>query len=263
MPELPDVEGFRAALAKTLPRRKIKQVEVFDAGVLRNSSVRAFADRLTGHRFEMPYRRGKWLFLPTDGPVVLVHSGMTGRPYYVARPQDLDRFDRLRLVLDRGEFRFSDMRKLRGVWVADGDAAIAHILGDLGPDALELDRAEFSSVLSCSRRVLKTALTDQAVISGLGNLLADEICWQARINPLRGCPDLEGDELHHHAPGRAHLGSVRSGTGSAGLVDPGARRSGRDVPAMWHTAGAGPERRTDDSVVPPGTTAGRVSARPR
>ncbi|HET6877823.1 MAG TPA: DNA-formamidopyrimidine glycosylase family protein [Jatrophihabitans sp.] len=213
MPELPDVEGFRAALAASLPGRRIAAVEVFDAGVLRNSTARAFAERVTGHRFETPCRRGKWLLLPTDGPTVLVHSGMTGHPYYVARPADPDRFDRLRLALDRGEFRFSDMRKLRGVWVADGESTIARILGDLGPDALDVDRDDFASALRSTRRLLKTALTDQTVIAGLGNLLADEICWQARIHPLRGCRDLDADQLRllHGTMRRVLRTSVRHG----------------------------------------------------
>lgn len=213
MPELPDVEGFRVALAQTLPGRRITDVEVLDAGVLRNSTACAFAERVTGSRFEAPCRRGKWLLLPTDGPTLLVHSGMTGRPYYAARSDAPDRFDRLRVVLDRGEFRFTDLRKLRGVWVADDETTIARILGELGPDALDVGFAQFAAALSETRRVLKTALTDQSVIAGLGNLLADEICWQARVNPLRGCPDLDAGELRRlHATMRRVLRtSVRHG----------------------------------------------------
>lgn len=206
MPELPDVEGFRDALAPTLPGRRITDVEVLDAGVLRNSTARAFAEWVTGCRFEMPCRRGKWLLLPTDGPTLLVHSGMTGRPYYAARSDLHDRFERLRLVLDRGEFRFDDLRKLRGVWVAADEATIGRILGDLGPDALGVGSEQFAAALNGTRRVLKTALTDQTVIAGLGNLLADEICWQAYINPLRNCRDLDDDDVRRlHATMRRVL----------------------------------------------------------
>ncbi len=60
-----------------------------DAGVLRNTTARTLARNLTGHRFEKPRRQGKWLILPTDGPTLLVHSGMTGHPY-VAATADAD-----------------------------------------------------------------------------------------------------------------------------------------------------------------------------
>lgn len=211
MPELPDVEGFRVALTRTLPGRRIEQVEVLDAGVLRNATARTFRERLTGHRFEAPGRHGKWLFLPTDGPVVMVHSGMTGRPYYAARSAEPDRFDRLRLRLDRGEFRFTDLRKLRGIWVADSDATVEAITGKLGPDALDLGLDEFVAAVGSARRILKTALTDQSLIAGLGNLLADEICWQAGVHPLRRCSGVAPDELRrlHNTMRRVLRTSVR------------------------------------------------------
>lgn len=84
MPELPDVEGFRRELARALPGRRVRHVDVRDAGVLRNATARTLSRNLIGHRFRDPRRHGKWLILPTDGPTLLVHSGMTGHPYYAA-----------------------------------------------------------------------------------------------------------------------------------------------------------------------------------
>ena len=88
MPELPDVEGFRRELTRTLPGRRVRDVEVRDAAILRNTTARALKRHLNGHRFGKPIRHGKWLLLPTDGPTLLVHSGMTGHPYYA--PADTD-----------------------------------------------------------------------------------------------------------------------------------------------------------------------------
>ena len=78
MPELPDVEGFRAVLAAHGTGRRIEHVEVIDAGVLRGVSARHVMRSLWGHRFGDPERHGKWLIARTDGPALLMHFGMTG-----------------------------------------------------------------------------------------------------------------------------------------------------------------------------------------
>jgi formamidopyrimidine-DNA glycosylase len=196
MPELPDVEGFRRELAKTLPGRRVQAVDVRDAGVLRNTSPRALAGNLEGRRFDEPRRHGKWLLLPTDGPVLLVHSGMTGHPYY-ADDAGEEKYERLVISLDRGELRYTDLRKLRGVWLAADEDEVADVMGPQGPDALEIDLPGFIDVLRGRRGRLKTALMDQSVIAGLGNLLSDEICWQARINPARPVTKLDDSDLRH------------------------------------------------------------------
>jgi formamidopyrimidine-DNA glycosylase len=118
VPELPDVEGYRSSLARALPGRRVCQVDVRDAGVLRNTTPRTLDRQLTGHRFTDPRRHGKWLILPTDGPTLLVHSGMTGRPYYAEDDEPEQGWERLVIDLDRGQLRYSDLRKLRGVWLA-------------------------------------------------------------------------------------------------------------------------------------------------
>lgn len=212
MPELPDVEGFRRALADTLPGRRVREVDVRDQGVLRNTTARALARNLVGHRFTAPRRHGKWLILPTDGPILLVHSGMTGRPYYAPSAAAHERFERVVLDLDQGELRYVDLRKLRGLWLAADEPACADAIGPVGPDALDIGADEFASALDRPRR-LKSACMDQAVIAGLGNLLVDEICWQARVNPHRRCSALGPDEVHRmHATMRRVLRtSVRHG----------------------------------------------------
>jgi formamidopyrimidine-DNA glycosylase len=195
MPELPDVEGFRRELERTLPGRRVRHVDVLDAGVLRNATARTFARGLTGHRFEKPRRHGKWLILPTDGPTLLVHSGMTGHPYVAASADHEQGYERLVIALDRGELRYADLRKLRGVWLAATEDQVAGVMGDQGPDALAVDLRTFAAALHGRRGALKSTLMDQSVIAGLGNLLTDEICWRARLNPDRPANQVDSDEL--------------------------------------------------------------------
>jgi formamidopyrimidine-DNA glycosylase len=213
VPELPDVEGFRRELAKTLPGRRIQGVDVRDAGVLRNTSARALARNLVGHRFETPGRHGKWLILPTDGPILLVHSGMTGYPYYAADGTDEKGYERLVFELDKGELRYADLRKLRGVWLAANEDEVARVTGPQGPDALDVDLRAFTDTLRGRRGRLKPALMDQSVVAGLGNLLTDEICWQARLHPSRPLASLGDDDIRnlHTTMKRVLRTSVRHG----------------------------------------------------
>lgn len=213
MPELPDVEGFRRELAKVLPDRRIRHVEVRDPGILRNSTAQALGRRLDGHRFATPRRHGKWLILPTDGPTLLVHSGMTGHPYYAANDAEPIGYERLVLSLDKGELRYADLRKLRGVWLADGDDDVAHVMGRQGPDALGIGLRAFRDVLDGRSGRLKPTLMDQSVIAGLGNLLTDEICWRACIAPRRPVADLDSDDVRrlHAALTQVLRTSVRHG----------------------------------------------------
>lgn len=216
MPELPDVEGFRRELAKTLPRRKIAHVRVEDPGILRNISATALGRRLAGHHFTTPRRHGKWLILPTDGPTLLVHSGMTGHPFYAHAGAEPEKYERLVVSLDRGELRYADLRKLRGVWLADDEDDLASVLGPQGPDALGMGLREFREVLTGRRRQagrLKPTLMDQSVIAGLGNLLTDEIGWRARLRPTHLVADLSADDVQrlHSAMTQVLRTSVRHG----------------------------------------------------
>jgi formamidopyrimidine-DNA glycosylase len=212
VPELPDVEGFRRDLARALPGQRIHKVDVHDAGVLRNTTARTLARELTGHRFGEPRRHGKWLILPTDGATLLVHSGMTGHPYYTTGGAGWGP-ERLVITLDRGTLRYADLRKLRGVWLAGDDEEIAGVMGKQGADALGIDLRSFAKTLDGRRGALKPTLMDQSVIAGLGNLLVDEICWRARLNPSRPMRSLDEDAVRalHIAMKRVLPTAVRHG----------------------------------------------------
>src|SRR5206468_2747735 len=83
------------------------------------------------------------------------------------------------------ELRYRNMRKLGGAWLAhDRDEARA-VMGELGPDALTVSRREFLDRLRRRRGGVKALLMDQRFVAGVGNLVADEVLWQARLHPLR------------------------------------------------------------------------------
>jgi formamidopyrimidine-DNA glycosylase len=201
MPELPDVEGYRLVLTAQLPGRQVHRVRVLDAAVLRNVSADMFRDRVTGARFGAIGRHGKWLMLSTDGPLLLLHSGMTGRPYFVevncTLHEQAQRNDRLIIVTDHGELRYADLRKLGGVWILDSNTEIPDVTGAQGPDALAISATDFRAALHARRGALKPTLMNQQVIAGLGNMLSDEVCWRARLHPARPVNSLGDDDLRN------------------------------------------------------------------
>ena len=194
MPELPDVDGFRRVLADHAVGRRIDRVEVSDPGVLRGTSAGDLDAALRGHRFREPRRHGKWLIATTSGPTVLMHFGMTGALRWVAPGASAERFDRVSFVTPEGELRFEDMRKLQGITLASGDDEVRGVIARLGPDALAVPPADFARLLERRRGAIKAVLIDQEIIAGLGNLLADEILWRARINPFRSARELSDTE---------------------------------------------------------------------
>jgi formamidopyrimidine-DNA glycosylase len=206
MPELPDVEGFRRVLADHAVGARIERVDVSDAGVLRGVTASELDAALRDQRFSEPDRHGKWLIAGTSGPTVLMHFGMTGGLRWVNRGAPAERFDRVSFVTPVGDLRFADMRKLQGITLAHDDDEVRSVIGALGPDALSVRPAEFARLLQARRGGIKAVLIDQKVIAGLGNLLADEILWRARINPRRPARDLsDTDQRALHAQMRRVL----------------------------------------------------------
>jgi formamidopyrimidine-DNA glycosylase len=197
MPELPDVEGFRRLLASCAKGRVVRRVEVRDAGVLHGVSPRRLREALEGRRFTEPERHGKWLLAHTGGPTLVLHFGMTGGLLCAAPCDPPASHDRVLFTLARDrQLRYRDQRKLQGLWLAEEDSEVARLLDRQGPDAWAVDREGFEAALSSHRGGLKATLTDQSVLAGLGNLLADEILWRAGLPPTRRVTDLTDIERH-------------------------------------------------------------------
>ncbi|HEX6330329.1 MAG TPA: DNA-formamidopyrimidine glycosylase family protein [Actinomycetota bacterium] len=195
MPELPDVESARRSLARHAEGRRVARVVIPDREIVRNADARTVDDALRGRPILSPERIGKWLLCWTDEPGLLLHFGMTGELRSSTDEPARHRWDRLILELDDGtEIRYRNMRRLGGVWLARTRGEAAEIVGHLGPDALGIDRDELLERLSRRRGGVKAALLDQMFLAGVGNLLADEILWRARLHPRRRIETLDPAE---------------------------------------------------------------------
>ena len=188
MPELPEVEVVRRGLDRWVAGRRIAKVEVLHPRAVRRHLAGAedFAARLEGQQILGASRRGKYLWLPLDGGgAILGHLGMSGQ--LLVQPADAADETHLRVRVgfadDGPQLRFVDQRTFGGLSLEpmrDGlPVPIAHIARD--PMDPEFDDAAFIKALLAKRTGVKRALLDQSLISGIGNIYADEALWRAKL----------------------------------------------------------------------------------
>jgi formamidopyrimidine-DNA glycosylase len=198
MPELPDVELFKRRVDEHVLHQTIREVVVGDARVLGDLPPETLAEHLEGAHFEASRRHGKHLLVRLDrGGWLTLHFGMTGSLEVFERIADDPPYDRVRFDFAGGRhLAYVSLRLLGRIGLADD--AETFIRGEeLGPDALDpaFDQAAFTAALAGSRRKVKAALMDQAVMAGIGNIYSDEILFQANIHPATRLDALDGDRL--------------------------------------------------------------------
>lgn len=184
MPELPEVQTFKQYFDGTSLHQRIDSVEVHDDKIIRNVSADTFIERLSGRTFTGSYRQGKYLFAQLDdGHHLLLHFGMTGDLNYYSEPEDRTRYERFVLHFENGSrLGFDCPRKFaRILYIEDLEDYLAQI--KLGEDALSISREAFLQRMQGKTCTLKGFLLDQSQLAGVGNLYADEICFQAGIHP--------------------------------------------------------------------------------
>lgn len=222
MPELPDVENYKRYLDATALHKRIEQVTLTSEKVLHGVTRQDLAVTLTGHSLSRSHRHGKHLFAAIDDGVwLMLHFGMTGYLAYFKHLDDDPQHDRLRLDFDNGyHLAFVNQRLFGEVGIADAPAAFVAGEG-LGPDALSLDEDGFRQVLADRRGQIKSALMNQSLIAGIGNVYSDEMLFQAGIHPRRQVSALDDAALHtlYDAMMTVLRVAIDKGAGSEALLD--------------------------------------------
>lgn len=198
MPELPEVETVRAGLEKHVVGKKITAVKQLHPRALRSDSL----NRLTifkNAKIKAVKRRGKFMWLEFDRPEVLVaHLGMSGQFKIQKSKSEYEKHLRANFELSSGkEMRFIDQRTFGWLCVdqLDGDVptVVSHIARDLF-DPL-FDKKSTVAKIGTKRGQIKKVILDQAVLSGIGNIYADEALWYARIHPESIAMDLTSTQI--------------------------------------------------------------------
>jgi formamidopyrimidine-DNA glycosylase len=201
VPELPEVEVVRRGLEAHVLGRVVEGVEVLHPRPVRRHlpGPEDFAARLTGRTFTAARRRGKYLWLPLDsGDALLGHLGMSGQLLVQQPDAPAERHLRVRFRLGPSaaggpvELRFVDQRMFGGLSFSPAGAELPPELTHIARDPLdpEFDDAEFVRRVRRSSSGIKRILLNQTMISGVGNIYADEALWQARLHG-----DRRGDKL--------------------------------------------------------------------
>jgi formamidopyrimidine-DNA glycosylase len=189
MPELPEVETVRRGLALKMSGRRIMRAELRRPD-LRRPFPAALAARLEGARIGALGRRGKYILieLDTDG-LLLLHLGMSGRVTASTETLPDARHDHVVLALDDGTvIRFNDPRRFGLLdYLNRGDEAAHPLLAGLGPEPLEAEfnAAYLAAALAGKMTPIKSALLDQRIVAGLGNIYVCEALFRAGISPRR------------------------------------------------------------------------------
>lgn len=202
MPELPEVEVVRRGLAPYVTDRRIGAVQVLEPRSVRrhDAGPADLVAGLTGRRVRSVSRRGKFLWMTLDDDrVLVVHLGMSGQLLLPAPGSADEKHLRVRIVLEGAdrEVHFVDQRMFGGMHVDDlvedgaggrVPRAVAHIARDpLDPG---FDDRDFSRRVRSRSSGIKRCLLDQGLVSGIGNIYADEALWRARLHY-----DVPGDRL--------------------------------------------------------------------
>jgi formamidopyrimidine-DNA glycosylase len=216
VPELPEVETVRQGLAKWVAGRTIKTVEVRHPRSIRRHlpGDAHFIALLTGRTILDASRRGKYLWLPLDsGDAIIGHLGMSGQLLMQPADAEDEKHLRIRFTFTDGgpELRFVDQRTFGGLSVSEDGAELPHEIAHIARDPMDplFDDDAFVARWRSRHTEAKRALLDQTLISGVGNIYADEALWRARLHGARPTDQMTGPAV------RRLLAHVRDVLGEA------------------------------------------------
>ncbi|MDA8318581.1 MAG: bifunctional DNA-formamidopyrimidine glycosylase/DNA-(apurinic or apyrimidinic site) lyase [Actinomycetota bacterium] len=191
MPELPEVETVRSGLQAHISGRTIASVQVLHPRVARRhpAGPEDLAAILRGGRIGDIRRRGKYLWLPVGADALIAHLGMSGQLLVGDPDRPLSAHVRARITFTDGgtDLRFVDQRTFGHLTFAPGGAVLPDAIAHIAPDPLEpdFDDRRFADRIRARRTGVKRALLDQTLISGVGNIYADESLWRAGMHWAR------------------------------------------------------------------------------
>jgi len=211
VPELPEVEVVRLGIHDHVVGRTITHAVVHDVRSVRRHLPGAtdFTHRLEGRTVVGAARRGKYLWMQLDhGDAVLCHLGMSGQFLISEADAPAPRHLRIALTLDDGrELRFADQRIFGGMSFSEDGADLPPEIAHIARDPLDplFDAAEFAARLRKRETGVKRAILDQMLISGVGNIYADEALWRTPLHYARNTRHLRSREVEGLL---VHIGEV-------------------------------------------------------
>lgn len=197
MPEIAEVETVRNTLKKQILGKKIKKVNVLYDKMI-ESNVNDFKIKLIGQEFVDILRRGKWLIFETNDYYLLSHLRMEGKYFLKSAGDPIVKHEHVIFTFeDDSDLRYHDTRKFgRMNLINKEELSNVEAVKKQGiePGDISLTGEYLIEKLKNKRLPMKTLLLDQTIISGLGNIYADEVLFRAKVNPLKSGKDLSLEE---------------------------------------------------------------------
>lgn len=197
MPEIAEVETVRNTLKKQILGKKIKKVNVLYDKMI-ESNVNDFKIKLIGQEFIDILRRGKWLIFETNDYYLLSHLRMEGKYFLKSAGDPIVKHEHVIFTFeDDSDLRYHDTRKFgRMNLINKEELSSVEAVKKQGiePGDISLTGEYLIEKLKNKRLPMKTLLLDQTIISGLGNIYADEVLFRAKVNPLKSGKDLSIEE---------------------------------------------------------------------
>lgn len=196
MPELPEVQTIVSDLQSHLIGAHFLTIEASHLKAVISTPKDLF--RLQAKGVESIQRRGKFIVIVLKGDgVIVIHLRMSGKTLIRQKSDPIEPHERARLEFDRLSLRFCDQRKFGRVWLSNlADYQALTGIARLGIEPLSTDFTPktFANLLRGKKKTIKACLLDQALIAGIGNIYADEACFEARIRPNRLAASLSPKE---------------------------------------------------------------------
>lgn len=219
---------MRRCLHPRVAGRTVTRVQVLDSTVSRQSQAE-LCESLTGRRVRGTRRRGKWLVLDLGEMLLIVHLRMTGRLIWEPDEEEQGRRPRFVIDFDDGErLHFFDVRRFGRLWAVPATEE-EEFFADIGAEPLEEEFTVERLLAGMAGRTapLKSFLTDQRRLAGVGNIYADEALFRARLHPLRPAGSVgprEAERLHRAVVETLQLGIDHEGSSVESFVDPAGSR---------------------------------------
>lgn len=253
MPELPEVEVVRRGLAKWVTNKKIESAQVLHPRAIRNhpGTKKSFNNQLAGQKITAVSRRGKYLWLKlANNQAIVTHLGMSGQVLIAKPNQEPEKHLRIRFTFSnyKNEMHFVDQRTFGGMHLDEltpvsGNesvpSSVAHIARD--PFDPNFEIAEVIEKLKLKKSEIKRALLDQTLVSGIGNIYADEALWRSKLHwatPANQISAKKAAELIGHATDVMNEALAEGGTsfdslyvdvnGQSGYFERGLNAYGRE-----------------------------------
>jgi len=185
MPELPEVETVVQTLRNLVIGRQIKDIDIYWNNIIEHISIKELKEKIKYQTINDIIRKGKIIIFVLDDYYLLSHLRMEGK-YYIDHKQRIDKHSHVSFKLDNGSFLiYNDVRKFGKISLSAKDNLDNHpYLVKLGKEPFVMDSKELYEKLQKKTIPIKTALLDQHIMSGLGNIYVDEVLFRSKIHPL-------------------------------------------------------------------------------